>query len=41
MSISSVLLKALVGGLAVVGFSLIGHGLFKASVFDFFDGWLD
>ncbi|SKA12221.1 Pimeloyl-ACP methyl ester carboxylesterase [Enhydrobacter aerosaccus] len=22
-------------------FSLIGHGLFKASVFDFFDGWLD
>ena len=25
MSISSVLLKALVGGLAVVGFSLIGH----------------
>ncbi|TMD20092.1 MAG: DUF3147 family protein [Chloroflexi bacterium] len=26
MSISSVLLKALVGGLAVVGFSLIGHG---------------
>lgn len=22
-------------------FSLIGHGLFKASVFDFFDGWLE
>jgi len=22
-------------------FSLISHGLFKASVFDFFDGWLD
>jgi pimeloyl-ACP methyl ester carboxylesterase len=22
-------------------FSLIGHGLFKANVFDFFDGWLD
>lgn len=22
-------------------FSLIGHGLFKANVFDFFDGWLE
>ena len=22
-------------------FSMIAHGLFKASVFDFFDGWLD
>ena len=22
-------------------FSCIGHPLFKASVFDFFDGWLD
>jgi pimeloyl-ACP methyl ester carboxylesterase len=22
-------------------FSLISHGLFKASVFDFFDGWLE
>ena len=22
-------------------FSMIAHGLFKASVFDFFDGWLE
>jgi len=22
-------------------FSLVSHGLFKASVFDFFDGWLE
>jgi pimeloyl-ACP methyl ester carboxylesterase len=22
-------------------FALISHGLFKASVFDFFDGWLE
>ena len=22
-------------------FSCIGHGLFKANVFDFFDGWLE
>ena len=40
------LADAIVGAKAVAvpgcdHFSLIGHGLFKASVFDFFDGWLD
>ena len=42
----TLLAKAIAGAKAVTlpgcdHFSMIAHGLFKASVFDFFDGWLE